>query len=316
MKNSIAFIGDPHLSLNNPVNRIDNYFEASMKKLDEVMRNNEYIVDLGDLTNNPVLDTFATLKLANRLKKYKEDGGHFMSLIGNHNVYNWNTNTLNKTTLGLLNSLGLLEVLDTNAEGCIKNKIIDIDCKITPLPLNFNKNELPKADKEYRINILVGHAFYAYERDKKHSLDYEHLKDLGYDYIFFGHDHAYYKPLNIGDDSILYRPGSLTRTTKHSYNMTRKIVYYQYDIDNETVEEKTIKCAKPINEIFPQEVIDEKSDNSPEYLVDIEDLLDQLATRKVGTLSIRKMLEDNPEVPEEVFNFICWCHEECNLDFV
>lgn len=311
MNNTIAIVGDPHVQYNNPVCRLDFYFDAILDKLQQVFNGNKYTVLLGDLFSNPVLDIQGLYRLVGLLNYYKSLGGKLYTIIGNHDIYSWNINTINKTTLGLLAKLELIEIIDANLEGALRDIKIG-SYKIIPVPLNYNKNEIPKVDDEH--NILIGHCFYAFDKDKKHSLEYEDLKDLGYEYIFFGHDHEYYKP-KIIEKSILYRPGSLGRISSHSYNLTRNIIYYQLDIDSKEVSEVKLK-VKNKEEVFTHQVIEDKENNTPEYVYDLEALMASFRERTDGTLSVRKLLEDNAEVSEEIFNFIADVHEACELPFI
>ena len=96
LSNSIAFVGDIHLQFNNPTSRIDNYFEAILNKILQIMKINKYIVSLGDLFSNPVLDIQGTMMFIELLKKYKEQGGTWIEIIGNHTIYNWQLNKINK----------------------------------------------------------------------------------------------------------------------------------------------------------------------------------------------------------------------------
>lgn len=308
----IAFVGDPHIQFNNPICRQDNYFEAMIKKMKYIMKSNEVIIDLGDTFSNPVLDIQATMTVIDMLKTYKEKGGTYYCLIGNHSVYNWNINTISKTTLGLLAKLKLVTILDADLENVCKAISIE-EYKIKPLSLNFSKKELPKAKGPHEI--LVGHAFYAYDKDKRHSLEYEDLKDLGFEYIFFGHDHQPYEP-KIIEKTILYRPGSLGRTTSHTYNLERKVFYYQLDTEEKEVE-KIVIPAGTRDEVFRYEVIEEKTHKTPEYVYDLESLMQSFRKKASSSvISIRKLLEDNPEVSNEIVEFIADAHEACGLEFV
>ena len=84
LNNTIAFVGDIHLQFNNPSSRVDNYFEAILNKIQQIMKENKYIVSLGDLFSNPVLDIQGTMMFIELLKRYKEQGGTWIEILGNH----------------------------------------------------------------------------------------------------------------------------------------------------------------------------------------------------------------------------------------
>lgn len=311
-KNSIAFVGDIHLQFSNPSSRVDNYFEAILNKIKQVMNSNKYTISLGDIFSHPVLDIQGTVILISLLKDYKESGGTWIEILGNHPIYSWNINTLNKTTLGLLNKLGLVTILDRS--GQIKDSLSTIeigDWTIVPTLLNSPKDISTAPTPR---SILVGHNYYAFGRDKKHSLEYEDLKDKGYKYCFLGHDHQNYPP-KIIENTILYRPGSLAREAAHSYNFERDIIYYQLDLDSEKIESVKVDYS-PASEVFSVEANMKYNDITPEYVYDLQALMDSFKKKKTANISIRKMLEDNEEIPDRIVEFIKDCYQVNNIEFV
>lgn len=312
LDNSIAFVGDIHLQFSNPSSRIDNYFETIIGKMRQIMNKNKYFLSLGDLFSFPVLDIQGTMILVELLREYKEKGGVFIELMGNHTVYNWQLNTINKTTLGLLDKLKLLKILDRS--GQIKTALNELnvgDWKIIPALLNNPKDLLPAPQEK---SIMVAHSYYAFGRDKTHSLEYKDLKDLDYKYYFFGHEHLDYKP-KIIEQSILYRPGALSRGTAEAYNFDRKIYYYRLNLDTDKIESVDIDYA-PAEEVFSIQAVDKHNDSTPKYVYDLEALMSSFKQKKTMNISIKKMMEDNPEIPNNIVNFIESCYEACNIEFV
>ena len=312
LANTIAFVGDIHLQFNNPASRTDNYFMTILGKIEQIMKKNKYIVSLGDIFSNPVLDTQAIIILIQLLQKYKDRGGEFYEIAGNHTIYSWQLKTINKTTLGLLHKLGLIKILDRsgNVEGAIPKLEID-SYTIIPGLLNEPKNILvPEGDN----NILVAHAYYEFERDKKHSLEFKDLEESNYKFIFLGHDHEPYKSKIVGK-SILYRPGSLAREAAHSYNFTRGINYYQLDLDIGEVKLVKVEAA-PAEEVFSVEAVEKHNDVTPKYVYDMEELMKSFKSKKTMNISIKKMLEDNPAIPDRIVEFIKDCYEANNIQFV
>lgn len=316
MNESIAFVVDPQIQFSNPANRIDNYFEALTRKLNHILNDNRFVVILGDLTEFPVLDMQGIIILIGMLQRHKKLGGQVFSLIGNHDIYNWNISTITKSTLGLLAKLGLITIIDRSGE--VPNTLVkvesvkisdwEIDCTLLKTP---HDNLVPaKSDKA----ILIGHNYFAFARDPKHSLEYEEIANLGYKFIFLGHDHENYKP-KVLENGILYRPGSLGRQTTHSYNFTRKIQYCQLDLGTGKVKEVEVPF-EPASDVFSVEAVEKHEDNTPTYVYDLEELMKNFKNKSTVNISIRKMMEDNPEISDEIVEFIEQCHEACQLEFV
>lgn len=315
MKNTIAIIGDPHIQFNNPTSRVDEYFVSIVNKLKQVLDNNKYVICLGDLFSNPVLDIQATMILIEILSEYKNKGGKFIGIIGNHTIYNWNVKTLNKTTKGLLVKLGLMTIIDSTGELEDYKNVVDHlnieDWYITSTKLN---NPKPAPTTDIERSILLGHSYYAFERDKKHSFEFEDLKECGFKYIFFGHDHEPYKPKLI-DGTWLYRPGSLGRDAAHKYNLTREISYYQLDLDTEEIRSVKVDHA-PGSEVFSIEVMSKNNDPTPNYVYDMEELLKSFGDKTKLSISIKQLMIDNEEIPDEIVEFISNCYEACGIPFV
>lgn len=313
LNNSIAWLVDPQFQYNNPSSRIDNYFEEILRKFKDVLFANKYTFCLGDLTEFPVLDMAGLIAIISLLKKYKELGGQFYSIIGNHDVYNYNLSTVNKTTLGLLSKLKLVTLVDKTGEVIDSVPEVQIEgytIQCTTLRNPREKLELAKTDK----SILVGHCYYAYERDQKHSLQYEDLKELGYKYCFFGHDHRQY-PTKIIEKTILYRSGNLSRGKAEAYNFDRKMFYYRLNLDTDKIETVDIDY-KPASEVFSIQANEKHNDITPKYIYDMEELMKSFKTKRTMNISIRKKLEENKAIPDNIVEFIKSCYEAVGIEFV
>ena len=176
MTKTIAFVGDMHIQFSNPVSRVDNYFMAVINKLRQILDSNDVVVSLGDMFSNPVLDIQGTLVVIELLKRFKDKGGIFIEIMGNHTIYSWNISTLGKTTLGLLHKLDLLKILDRSGqiEGAI-DKFEYEGYTIIPGLLNDPHN-LMQAPCEN--SIMVAHTYYNFSRDPKHSFEYEEISNF------------------------------------------------------------------------------------------------------------------------------------------
>ena len=313
LNNSIAFVVDPQIQYSTPASRVDDYFSTMIRKISEVLFANKYTVFLGDLTEFPVLDMAGLIVLVNLLQKYKEAGGKAYSLIGNHDIYNWSIPSVNKTTLGLLSRLGLVQIIDNSQE--IEEAVEEVHIDNWVIQCTSLKDPRSKLEKAKQDNsILIGHNYYAFERDKKHSLEYEDLKDLNYKFIFLGHEHKNYQP-KIIEGSTLYRPGSLGRGKADPYNFDRKIQYYQLSLDTGKVRAVDVQYESA-SEVFSLEANEKHNDSTPQYVYDMEELMKSFKNKKTVNISIKKMLEDNTEIPDKVVEFIKDCYEQCQLEFV
>ena len=90
--------------------------------------------------------------------------------------------------------------------------------------------------------ICVAHCFYEDNFAQDHNLHIKDILELGYDYYVLGHDHTPYEDTKVGD-SIIYRPGSLTRGTANDKQLTRDNVFIlEYDTELDLFSKIAVPC--------------------------------------------------------------------------
>ena len=160
----LIFIGDLHIRGSNPRNRIDDYKEAAKEKLREVFELAEAveataIICPGDVFNQPVVSIAVLLEFA---RLFQESPVPIYSTIGNHDVFGYNLDTFERT------SLKLLEMLVPQLH--IKQDYVHLGSELKPLGvvtfqpytnlLDINgygySYDIPPQEKQ--IHIHVAHA--------------------------------------------------------------------------------------------------------------------------------------------------------------
>lgn len=202
---NIAIIGDVHIN-KFLGSRTDDYLEACINKLEQVLQNNDFVFCLGDMFHATTIDLESLSKVYTLFKSYRSTTD-IVTIIGNHDCYNMNENSLYRTSLGFLELLGVIKILRPNdyfevGEGlCFK-----------ALPLNF-KDIQPDKDECF----FLGHHYYGL--NCADSLSEDMLKEyypnsLGF---AFGHEHQPFPTIECNGVNI-YRPGSLLRNAATDYN--------------------------------------------------------------------------------------------------
>ena len=253
----VLFVGDQHLWHVTPENRVDDYMQSMLEELTECFtiayeNKVDALVLLGDLFEKPEPSAL----LRNSVIKLLRQDWNFriIALEGNHDKDH--SNDLEKTALGTLRHLELLE-------------IIDYDPSLGIAFHHFTRqldNEIIAG--KLRFNPAIIHCAHASVGDK--------LDRFG-EYIFLFEDvplHDNTKLLISGhihhameqtreDGKLFINPGAISRRSASKDNLFRQIrvLLLEYTLDDCTILKKEyipLKSSKPAEEIFNLALINEK----------------------------------------------------------
>lgn len=209
---SIIFVGDLHLKGSSPISRVDDYPTVILSKLESLINtaksfNCDKIMLLGDVFDSHITTLPYLAKVINTFKKISDAGIDVYTIVGNHDIKNNRMDSLDSSALGILISTGYLKLAP-------RNLIIDdtsFSCFHYPEELTNNS--------ESCYSVCIAHRYYEFGLSWD-SLTSEDLKSLNYDAMILGHYHVPCDTLSI-EDTLLYRPGSLSRSTSEPYNKLR-----------------------------------------------------------------------------------------------
>lgn len=254
----IAIVGDPHISTGFRA-RVDDYLKTVLGKIEQIAEENDKVIFLGDVFDASSMSIFVFNTVYKVFKEYPQK---FHTILGNHDLFHRNLKSLNRTTIG---SLQLTDVLN------IHTKEFELGgLTFVPVLTDTPPDDIPYDDG---TAVLLGHKYFEMLVCPEESLETEDIQRLNYKWVFLGHDHVPYEPKRIGN-SILYRPGSLTRTTVDLYNKDRNIRYYQIDTTEDTVTEKPVFCL-PSEQVYLKGSFDKEDKQT--YKVDNNSLTKLLA---------------------------------------
>lgn len=217
---SIAFIGDLHYDNHTPESRIDDIQITLCEKLKSVLgscidNKVKHLFFEGDVFNRISCSHESINTLGNALLGFIKHGISLYTILGNHDIVRNNLEHIEKSPIQTLFTFGVLKHVNLQ-------NLVEINNKVLITPVDYTES-LKEAVKSYDYNILLAHVFYeqkGYLAEDKHNVTEKQLKDLGYDYAFFGHDHEEY-PLSYCGNCKVYRTGSVLRGTSHNYNFNR-----------------------------------------------------------------------------------------------
>ncbi len=240
----VAVVGDIHLRLENPRCRIDNYLDSLLNKIENILQNCDIFICLGDLFDKPSVGDECLNKFLSLLAKYDKP---FYTIWGNHDLYKYSIEKLDKTSLGICLLEGRVKHLD-------EIKVHNTKFKEIPFVKKFPK--IPENDKD---TILLGHCFYESEVDFDYSIKEIDLINVSSRFIYLGHEHSPFPKTSVYNTSII-RQGSLCRNSINSYNYRIPV----YSI---------VECNKDDFNITFKEVITDSPENIFIKKIDLTNML-------------------------------------------
>ena len=216
----ILFFTDTHIRGTNPKNRKDDFLvslENKFKEINDLITslNVDYVIHGGDLFDRPDISISVVSRFTNILKKIKVP---IYIVSGNHDIFGHNPQTLDRTMLGLLNSLDFLEVIHESTPIILTKDGIKV--QLTGIPYSFDVDETPdkyilketNSSVDFSIHIVHGMLL---DRPFIKGIPYTLVDDIintKADITLTGHYHAGFKTIER-DGKYFINPGSLVRVT-------------------------------------------------------------------------------------------------------
>ncbi|MBO7614998.1 MAG: hypothetical protein J6T15_04820 [Bacilli bacterium] len=262
----LIFIPDLHLQEYSPRSRKDNYPTVVLEKLkwvvDYANSKDAKCIFLGDIfnaVNMPMIYMYRCIEVFKGFKNIP------YAIIGNHDVPRNNQELMERSPLGLLEQVGLVEYLQhLEIEG---TTVID-GYHYTQVPQKATQLTSTQVPMK---KICVAHLFYENPFELEHNLKITDCVNLGYDYYILGHDHTRYETV-ICPGYKVFRIGSLTRGSANENQLIRDNVYIlEYDTALDSFTEVSVPCA-PAKEVFKESIFQRKE----EHTIDTQEILNNL----------------------------------------
>ena len=262
----ILFIPDVHLQEHSPRSRKDNYPQVVLDKLawvaDYANKEKAMVIFLGDVFNAVNMPMIYMYRCIEVFKKFNQVP---YAIMGNHDIPRNNQDLMDRSPLGLLEKVGLVNYLQHLEVG--GSVVIEGFHYTQPLAPTKQLTESRVPAKK----ICVAHVFYENKFIEDHNLTISDALELGYDYYVLGHDHTCYEDI-ITKKYKVYRVGSLTRGSSNENQMTRDVVsILEYDTNLDTFTRVSVPCAKAID-VFKESVFMRKETDK----VNTEEILNNL----------------------------------------
>ena len=269
----LVLLSDLHLLWQNPVARLDNLVEVQFSKLlyplDWCRNNDAILLQAGDFNDRP--RSWAGLpQIITFLKGY---GVKIYCVAGQHDYYMYSEESRLSTTLGILNEIELVKILNENPVyidyyNNKKNHISLYGC-------SFGE-KIPEIRDRGDFNIFVIHAPIA-ENPLFPNQNYMDAKKFlkenkDYNLILCGDIHREFC-IEVNGRYII-NTGCMLRKTADEYNFQHKPCFYSFDTDTKEIE-KHIIPHKPAEEILSRSHIENKVETDfvlDEFVKNIQDV--------------------------------------------
>jgi exonuclease SbcD len=314
----LLYTGDWHLRGTNPRNRTDNYKEAIKSKLYEIMnlakyKNAEAIITAGDTFHTPEVSISVLLEFAEILK---ESPVPIYTTVGNHDVYSYNLDTYNRTSLRLLELLvpQLTVITDPWDLVALGRKDQPVALSFQPYTKDIDKDgygysqlNTPTSDS-FRLHVAHGMLLDHTPPFDRFTLieDVQTTADL----VLTGHDHTGYGIWKRADGKTFVNCGAICRLSASKQEIDRQVQVLLIDVRSKTdfdLELIPLQSAKPGDEILDRSRIEAeqqrqyameefstliKASNGQKVIVDINGIIEAIAEKEAYTPDIVRIALD------------------------
>lgn len=283
----LLFFTDTHIRGTTPKNRKDIFVDTIEKKLIEIISmikeyNIDFILHGGDLFDRPDISISIVSRFAQILDKITVP---LYLISGNHDIYGHNPDTINRTMLGLLDVLGLVNMIKPNQKIFLEkdNLIVQLTGQpyIYDIDSPYNRGYYIQQDIDPKSNYSI-HMVHGMLLDKPFitGVPYtliDDIKDTLADITLSGHYHAGFQTAVIGNKYFI-NPGSMVRITNSLKEIKRipHIVLIELT-DKITIQEIPLKTALPGQDILDRSEMENalfKSERMFEFKQTIDKALD------------------------------------------
>ena len=227
----LLFFTDSHIRGTTPKSRKDDFTDTLERKFNEIVQiidkeNIDYVIHGGDLFDRPDVSISLVTKFAKILNTIKVP---IYIISGNHDIFGHNPKTLNRTMLGLISELNVLNIINENEKVFLEKDKIKI--QLTGQPYTYDIDN-PNDKSHYIVREVVDGVDYSINIVHGMLLDKPFIKGVPYtlvddikstlaDITLSGHYHSGFEKVEI-DGKYFLNPGSIVRVSNSLREIKRK----------------------------------------------------------------------------------------------
>lgn len=299
-------VGDPHVMGANPKYRKDYYPDTILEKMIEVgeiatTEQADFVLIAGDLISRPDTAPSIIRKIGRILKDYPCP---VYGVIGNHDEFGYNPETIDRSMLGVLDAAGLYNIIPE--EGIIIDKD-NLKVLITGQNSDYKIDRdgscygyISRKPEGIDKTVHLVHGFLANKKwhDKvHHTLIDDVVEKTEADLIIAGHEHSGFGIIERGN-KIFSNPGALGRISAAVGEVNRTVNILSFEITKEDISARLIPItrAMPADEVLDREQLEkEKSQKA-----NIEAFASNLRGFEIKTSNVYEIIDLLAELDDEV----------------
>lgn len=306
----ILYFTDTHIRGNTPRNRRDVFIDSVEKKLKEIVEISykldvDFIIHGGDLFDRPDVSISIVSRFAKILSAFKVP---IYMISGNHDIYGHNPDTINRTMLGLLDVLGVINIINER-KVILEKDNIKVELSGQPYVYDIdspeNRDYYIIKDKNEDVNYTI-HIVHGMLLDKSFikGIPYTLIDDIKHttaDITLSGHYHRGFKTIKTDEGKYFINPGSLVRITNSLQEIERKPKAVLLEL-NKDIKVKNIylNSALPGVEVLDREQIENNAFKSERMLEFKESINATMDFEKMDINEVLLQVSNSESVEEEV----------------
>lgn len=314
---TFLYFTDPHVRINSPSSRLDNFYETILNKLSYVAElGHAYNVDAficgGDLIDRPDIPYSTLTGLVETLAKFKRP---IYTVLGNHDIYGYNPDTHHRTAVSVIRASGLVTRLGgkpiiiekgpvkVSLTGCDAHYLLDKDGRTS------DYTDIPESDA---TKIHVVHGFLTKKRwEQVPSTEIDDIIDTKADIVLTGHEHSGFGVIRK-NDKIFCNPGALARVTASVGDINLEVKVALIEVDESGFDVNLIKLpsniVRPANEVLDRDKLEQEKQHK-QVLANLSDSTKQMISdfsfdNGLNIFDMLSRMSKEHNLPKEVEDFI------------
>ncbi len=313
------FSTDQHIRGTNPRHRKDHFPDTIMEKIEWVNNYAKETKAVAQLYGGDLYDIASLANSVTRRVNYtlRNSPCPIYTAIGNHEEFNYDPDSIERATIGIAESAGLLNRLSMDNPIIFEENGIKVGVTGCDSHAELDKNDriedyCPPRPKDIDIHIHVMHAFLSVKprlESIPHTLIKDILEHTKADIILAGHEHTGFGVIKMknskGELKIFGNPGGLGRIHASREEMNRVPKLLDVIIDGPEdydVKEVIIGCAKPSEEVLDREELEkliEQEKNMMQFTESLNDFAVDTLDVYIALDAVAKELDVDKEVVDE-----------------
>ncbi|MCX7843383.1 MAG: metallophosphoesterase [Clostridia bacterium] len=305
------FFTDTHIRGTKPRNRKDDFYETLKKKFLEIKQichdmNVDYVLHGGDWFDRPDVSPAVVKDFARLVKDFSRP---VFTVAGNHDIYGQNPETISRTMLGLMEGVGIINLIDYNDAVVVEKEGIRV--QITGKSYRYDIDGDSYRDYyivkkginvDFAINIVHGMLLAKpFFEGIRHTL-IDDISETEADLTLAGHYHSGFETRVINGKYFI-NPGSLVRISNTMSEISRRPKVILADMKNSIeIHEIELLSALPGEEVLDRLQLEKAQDR----LVRLQQFYSGLSsTGDYSKVDIQKIIDEiasNENLDDEIRN--------------